>query len=55
VPHCDSDGAQANSDRERARADVVAMHRIGRKGPAERRLCWSSDPGTPLTLLSLLA
>jgi hypothetical protein len=27
----------------------------GRKGPAERRRCWSSDPGTPLTLLSLLA
>jgi hypothetical protein len=34
VPHCDSDGARAPSDRELARADVVPMHRTQRVRPS---------------------
>jgi hypothetical protein len=34
LPHCDSDGARAPSDRELARADVVPMHRTQRVRPS---------------------
>ena len=34
TPHCDSDGAQADSDQKLAPADVVPMHRMQRVGPS---------------------
>jgi hypothetical protein len=54
LPHCDSDGARARSNRELARADVVPMHRMQRVRP-KWRFCWSSIARASVSAIYALA
>jgi hypothetical protein len=43
MPHCDSDGARATSDRELARADMVPVHRMQSVWPMALQLVVRCD------------